>query len=192
MDSIPPGSSVLGIFRQQYWSGLPVPPPGYLPDPGIKPMSPASLLHCRQILYCWITGETLHILFHILFHFGLSQDSEYSFLLLYSSTLLLKILSLLIIKIHGMSYISNGSISRKKSIHQNRSLKMEKDNVGQERGKNRCFILFHTHSEWNMEDQHSCFCGYVLKKTENSSQVAQWVSWIYGEMFTCLELRMEF
>ena len=28
--------------RQEYWSGLPFPPPGDLPDPGIKPMSPAS------------------------------------------------------------------------------------------------------------------------------------------------------
>ena len=27
--------------RQEYWSGLPFPPPGYLPNPGIKPMSPA-------------------------------------------------------------------------------------------------------------------------------------------------------
>ena len=27
--------------RQAYWHGLPCPPPGYLPDPGIKPMSPA-------------------------------------------------------------------------------------------------------------------------------------------------------
>ena len=26
---------------QQYWSGLPFPPPGYLPDLGIKPTSPA-------------------------------------------------------------------------------------------------------------------------------------------------------
>ena len=25
--------------RQQYWSGLPFPPPGDLPDPGIEPMS---------------------------------------------------------------------------------------------------------------------------------------------------------
>ena len=25
--------------RQQYWSGLPFPSPGYLPDPGIEPMS---------------------------------------------------------------------------------------------------------------------------------------------------------
>ena len=27
--------------RQGYWSGLPVSPPGDLPDPGIKPASPA-------------------------------------------------------------------------------------------------------------------------------------------------------
>ena len=28
--------------RQEYWSGLPSPPPGYLPHAGIEPMSPAS------------------------------------------------------------------------------------------------------------------------------------------------------
>ena len=27
--------------RQEYWSGLPCPPPGDLPNPGIKPRSPA-------------------------------------------------------------------------------------------------------------------------------------------------------
>jgi len=27
--------------RQEYWSGLPFPPPGDFPDPGIKPVSPA-------------------------------------------------------------------------------------------------------------------------------------------------------
>ena len=27
--------------RQEYWSGLPFPPPGYLSDPGVEPMSPA-------------------------------------------------------------------------------------------------------------------------------------------------------
>ena len=30
------------LSRQEYWSGLPVPTPGELPDPGIKPMSLAS------------------------------------------------------------------------------------------------------------------------------------------------------
>ena len=35
MDYSPPGFSVQAIFRQEYWSGLPCPPPGDLPDPGI-------------------------------------------------------------------------------------------------------------------------------------------------------------
>ena len=30
-----------GLSSQEYWSGLPFPPPGDLPDPGIKPGSPA-------------------------------------------------------------------------------------------------------------------------------------------------------
>ena len=30
------------LFRQEYWSGLPYPPPGDLPDPAIEPISPAS------------------------------------------------------------------------------------------------------------------------------------------------------
>ena len=32
----------LGFSRQEYWSGLPCPPAGDLPDPGIKPASPMS------------------------------------------------------------------------------------------------------------------------------------------------------
>ena len=30
----------MGFSRQEYWSGLPSPTPGDLPDPGIEPMSP--------------------------------------------------------------------------------------------------------------------------------------------------------
>ena len=30
----------MGFSRQQYWSGLPFPSPGHLPDPGIEPGSP--------------------------------------------------------------------------------------------------------------------------------------------------------
>ena len=32
----------MGFSRQEYWSGLPYPPPGDLSDPGIKPVSPVS------------------------------------------------------------------------------------------------------------------------------------------------------
>ena len=32
----------MGFLQQEYWSGLPFPPPGDLPNPGIKPTSLAS------------------------------------------------------------------------------------------------------------------------------------------------------
>ena len=31
----------IGFSRQEYWSGLPFPPPGDLPNPGMEPRSPA-------------------------------------------------------------------------------------------------------------------------------------------------------
>ena len=31
----------MGLPRQEYWGGLPFPPPGDLPDPGMEPESPA-------------------------------------------------------------------------------------------------------------------------------------------------------
>ena len=37
-DQAPPS---IGFSRQEYWSGLPLPSPGDLPDPGIEPGSPA-------------------------------------------------------------------------------------------------------------------------------------------------------
>ena len=42
----PWASLFMGFSRQEYWSGLPCPPPEDLPDPGIEPtslMSPASV-----------------------------------------------------------------------------------------------------------------------------------------------------
>ena len=35
----------VGFSRQEYWSGVPCPPPGDLPNLGIKPASLTSLLH---------------------------------------------------------------------------------------------------------------------------------------------------
>ena len=45
MDYNLPGSSVhgdSGFSRQEYWSGLPCPPPVDLPNTGVKPRSPAT------------------------------------------------------------------------------------------------------------------------------------------------------
>ena len=47
-NSVVPGTAAhqaplfMEFSRQEYWSRLPFPSPGYLPDPGIKPMSFAS------------------------------------------------------------------------------------------------------------------------------------------------------
>ena len=41
MDCSPQAPLSVGFFRQEYWSGLPCPPPEDLPNPGIEPTSPA-------------------------------------------------------------------------------------------------------------------------------------------------------
>ena len=33
----------MGFLKQEYWSGLPFPPPGDYPNPGMEPKSPVSL-----------------------------------------------------------------------------------------------------------------------------------------------------
>ena len=39
LDCSLPNPLPMGFSRQEYWSGLPWPPPGNLPHPGIKPTS---------------------------------------------------------------------------------------------------------------------------------------------------------
>ena len=69
--------SPLGISRQEYWSGLPRPPPGDLPNPGIEPVSLMSPALAGRFPappgspYTHTDTHT-HSLFHILFHYGLS------------------------------------------------------------------------------------------------------------------------
>ena len=38
----------MGFSRQEYWSGLPFPPPEDLPDPWIEPASPVSPALARR------------------------------------------------------------------------------------------------------------------------------------------------
>ena len=42
----------MGFSRQEYWSGLPFPPPGDLPGPGIEPESPALKAYSLLIEPC--------------------------------------------------------------------------------------------------------------------------------------------
>ena len=52
----------MGSSRQEYWSGLPRPPPGDLPDPGIKSASPVtpSLQADSYLLNHWGNPITQH------------------------------------------------------------------------------------------------------------------------------------
>ena len=45
----------MGFFRQEYWSGLPCPTPGDLPDPGIEPV---SLMFPRLAVKFFTTSAT--------------------------------------------------------------------------------------------------------------------------------------
>ena len=51
----------MGFFRQEYWSGLPFPLPGDLPNPGIEPRdrTPLSPVLGRQVLHHWRHWEAL-------------------------------------------------------------------------------------------------------------------------------------
>ena len=52
------------FFRQEYWSGLPFPSPGDLPNPGIKPRSRALLVVsfiAGRFLTNWATREDISI-----------------------------------------------------------------------------------------------------------------------------------
>ena len=41
----------MGFSRQGYWSGLPFPPPGYLPDSGMELLSPALQMGSLPLIY---------------------------------------------------------------------------------------------------------------------------------------------
>ena len=80
----------MGFSRQEYWSGLPCPPPGDLPDPGIEPKSPMApelqadslvLSHHRSLCVCVCVCILLQIilpyksLLLLLFSLSVMSDS---------------------------------------------------------------------------------------------------------------------
>ena len=48
----------MGFSRQEYWSGLPCPPPGDLPDPGIEPKPLTSTTMAGRFFSTSATWET--------------------------------------------------------------------------------------------------------------------------------------
>ena len=51
----------LGFSRQEYWSGLPFPSPGNLPDPGIEPVSPTPPLLAGRFFTTEPPGKFKHL-----------------------------------------------------------------------------------------------------------------------------------
>ena len=97
MNCSPPGSSVHGILQAGILEWLPCPPPGDLPDSGIKPRSPAlqvdslpfeplgnSIFIKKKIIFClsYVTNISV-CLFHVFFLFK-------SFFFFYTAVLLCK------------------------------------------------------------------------------------------------------
>ena len=52
----------MGFFRQEYWNGLPCPPPGDLADPGIEPTSLMFPALAGRFLNTSTTWEAIEIL----------------------------------------------------------------------------------------------------------------------------------
>ena len=72
-DSLPPPCTValqtplsMEFSRQEYWSRLPFPTPGNLPNPGIKPLSLASPALAGRFFTTSATWEAQDALYHIL------------------------------------------------------------------------------------------------------------------------------
>ena len=85
----------MGFSRQEDWSEFPCPPPGDLPNPGVELRSPTvqedsvstespEKLNYRVVLIAAVeqSDSVTHthtcVLFHVLFHYGLLWDIEYS------------------------------------------------------------------------------------------------------------------
>ena len=45
----------MGFSRQEYWSGLPFPPPWDLPNPGMETASPPSPVYIYLYLYIYLS-----------------------------------------------------------------------------------------------------------------------------------------
>ena len=64
-----PGSSAHGLFKQEYWSGLPCPSPWDFLNTGIEPVSPVSPALAREKP----TGFIIILLRQIIINYGLKK-----------------------------------------------------------------------------------------------------------------------
>ena len=78
------------FFRQEYWSGLPFPYPGDLPDPGIEPESSALQVNsclAGGVFTNWATREALLLSFIFLLIFWYISFRSYCLFLKWDDTI---------------------------------------------------------------------------------------------------------
>ena len=68
----------MGFSRQEYWGGLPCPPPGDLPNPGIEPGSPALQADSLPLRYQWSPKSNIQYKISIDFVFITVFSSDFS------------------------------------------------------------------------------------------------------------------
>ena len=75
MDCSRPGSSVQGILQTKYWSGLPCPPPGDLPNQRWN-LNLSNLLHWQVVLcqQCHL-GSHIYLSIHVISYWFLSREN---------------------------------------------------------------------------------------------------------------------
>ena len=69
-----PAPLSMGFSRQEYWSGLPCPPPGGLPNTGIEPTSLTSLASAGWFFTTSATWEAWEVVHHCGFSFHFPDD----------------------------------------------------------------------------------------------------------------------
>ena len=62
------------FYRQEYWSGWPLPTPGDLPDSGIEPMFPAAPALVGRFFTTEPPGKRLLLFICIVFHTSLYKQ----------------------------------------------------------------------------------------------------------------------
>ena len=70
MGCIQPGSSAHGTFQARIMEWLPFPPPGDLPNPGVKPVSPAFPALAGRFVTTEIPGKPIWELYKYLFTYS--------------------------------------------------------------------------------------------------------------------------
>jgi len=63
-----PAPLSMGFPRQEYWNGLPFPPPGDLPNPGTEPASPVSPALAGRFFTTEPAGKPMYVLIYMYLH----------------------------------------------------------------------------------------------------------------------------